>query len=364
MKNNLFVLLLSILVFLASGVSEGASVSETDNGLLTVNNQRNKVFLISSSGQVEQIFPPLQESKSEKGTYLSQMMVSHGQQKIAYSKNNNLWVYDVVAKKESQLTHVGKPYTKKFASVEISIKHWSKDDSKILYSVMSGEAEDPEGYSPTLNIRPVDYGFFIYDLKTEHRAHLPSYIPGEFVAGWIETGDLVLNFPSSGHTNRTYQGQFVRYNIEDEHATTSFSEQSIGSDFTQVNISSDGSWLTFNEYIWKSQPQKTQLQKLNLKTKEITPISPAGGFGEYQWPKMSPNGERAAYIHRISGFYNCNLVVDGKVIYSFDGTGHFDWIDNTSLVLFFGNPTKSRSSLMTVIDVKTGVVKTEQDWKQ
>jgi len=365
MKNYLFVLLLSISSFLASGASEGASISEANKGLLFVNNQQNKAFLITSTGQLEQIFPPLLEFKSKKWAYLSQMMVSHGQQQIAYSKNNNLWLYDVVAKKESQLTNVGKPYTKKLASVEVSIKLWSNDDSKIMYSVMNGETEDPEGYSPTLNVRPADYGVFIYDLKTQRSTPLPSYIPGEFVVGWIETGDLILYFPSSGgYTNRAYQGQFVRYNLGNENATSVLSQQVVGSDFIQMDLSRDGSWITFTEYIWKSVPQKSRLQKFNLKTKELIPISPVGAFAEYQWPKMSPNGERAAYIHLKSGFYNCDLVVDDKAIYSFNGNGHFHWIDNTSLALFFNNPTKSQSTLMVVIDVETSVVKTEQEWKQ
>lgn len=361
MKKHLFVLLLSISAFSASG----ASISEVNKGLLFVNNQQNKAFRISSSGQFEQIFPPLQESNSKKKAYLSQMMVSHGQQQIAYLKNNNLWLYDVVAKKESQLTNVGKPYTKKLASVEVSIKLWSNDDSKIMYSVINGETEDPEGYSPTLDVRPADYGYFIYDLKTQNSFPLPSYIPSKFVVGWIETGDLILYFPSSGgHTDRDYQGQFVQYNLGNEDATSVLSQQVVGSDFIQMDFSRDGSWITFSEYIWKGVPQKSRLQKFNLKTKEFTPLSPVGAFGEYQWPKMSPNGERAAYIHRISGFYNCDLVVDDKVIYSFNGSGHIHWFDNTSLALFFNNPTKSQSTLMVVIDVETGAVKTEQEWMQ
>ena len=292
------------------------------------------------------------------------MTVSHGQQKIAYSENNDLWVYDVVAKREFQLTHVGKPYTRKLASVEISIRQWSLDDNKILYSVLGGLTEDPEGYSPTLEVRPAKYGFYIYDLKTDRSIPLPSYIPGELIVGLVGDSDLILNFPSSGHTDRAYQGQFVRYNIGDEHSATSLSEQSIGSDFNQVHISRDGNWLTFTEYIWKSHPQKMQLKRLNLKTREIGLISTVGNFAEYQWPKMSADGEQVAYIHLKSGFYNCDLVVNGKAIYSFDGTGHFDWIDNTSIVLFWANPTKTRSIMMAVIDVKTGVVKTEQEWKQ
>jgi hypothetical protein len=345
-----------------SVVSDVSSATHNNNGLLTVVFQHNVVFRINSNGKVEQVFPPLQESNSKKWEAISQVTVSPTHRKIAYCKNNNLWVYDMVTKKESQLTHVGKPYTKKLASVEISIKHWSWDDSKILYSVVGGETEDPEGYSPTLDVRPEEYGFHIFDLKLGRASSLPVYIEGELIAGWLENGDFVLNFPSSGHTNRIYQGQFVRFNIEDEHTTASLTDQIIGSDFYQVNISRDGNWLVFEKYIWKSVPQQVQLLKLNLKTKEISAISPVGKFGEYQWPKISPDGKQVAYIHLKSGFYKCDLVVDGKAIYSFDGTGHLQWIDNASLVLFFGKP--NTATLMTVIDVETGSIKTEQEWKQ
>jgi len=378
MKNNVLRLLFSITLILpvvgygasqiesqlsktiTSVVSDAAPLPHTESELLALNFLRNKVFRIYPGGKVELIFPSPQESKSGKWAAISQVRVSPGQQKIAYCQNNDLWVYDRVTRKKSQLTHVGRPYTKKLASVEISIKHWSWDESKILYSVGSGETEDPEGYSPKRGVRPADYGFHIYDLKTGRSSSLPSYIPGDLIAGWLENGDFVLNFPSSGHTDRIYQGQFVRYNVEDENATTSLSEQSIGSDFLQVDISRDGNWLAFGKYFWKSQTQTVELQKLNLKSGEITSISPIGGFTEYQWPMISPNGKRVAYIHLKSGYYNCDLIVDGKAIYSFDGTGHFYWIDNTSLVLFFGKPNVATQ--MTVIDVEAGVVKIKLKW--
>jgi hypothetical protein len=345
---------------ITSVVSDATQASHLDSGLLINYIPRNKVFRVYSNGKVELIFPPPQELKSAKWAAISQVMASPGQQKIAYCQNNDLWVYDLVTKKKSQLTHVGRPYTKKLASIEISIKHWSWDESKILYSVGSGETEDPEGYSPTRGVRPAEYGFHIYDLKTGRSSSLPSYIPGELIAGWLENGDFVLNSPSSGHTDRIYQGQFVRYNVEDESATASLSEQSIGSDFLQVDISRDGNWLAFGKYFWKSQTQTVELQKLNLKSGEITSISPIGGFTEYQWPKISPNGKRVAYIHLKSGYYNCDLIVDGKAIYSFDGRGYFYWIDNTSLLLFFGKPNVATQ--MTIIDVEAGVVKTQQKW--
>jgi hypothetical protein len=120
---------------ITSVVSDVPAGPDAEAGLLTVDTRRNKAFRIKSSGKVDQIFPPPRESKSAKWVAISELMVSPGQQRIAYSQNHNLWVYDMVAKKRYQLTHVGRPYTKTLASIEIMIKQWSWDEGKILYMV-------------------------------------------------------------------------------------------------------------------------------------------------------------------------------------------------------------------------------------
>src|SRR5450759_1893515 len=136
MKNKMLRILLSIALLLpVVGYGVPQIDSHSESGLITDYFSKNKVFRVYSNGEVETVFPPPQESESKKWAAISQVMISPLQQKIAYCQNNDLWVYDLVAKKESRLTHVGRAYTKKFASIELSIKRWSWDESKILYSI-------------------------------------------------------------------------------------------------------------------------------------------------------------------------------------------------------------------------------------
>lgn len=351
-------LLLSIALFLPV-VGFGASQidSHTEGGLIPDYFSKNMVFRVLSSGEVEPVFPPSKESESRKWAAISQVMISPLQQKIAYCQNNDLWVYDLTTKQRSQLTHIGKPYTKKLASVEIEIARWSWDESKILYSVIGGITEDPEGYSPTLGERPAEYGLHIYDLKSATSKVLPSHISGGAIVAWLEDEDFVLSFPFGGSQERKHISQLVRFKPVSE-VETNLTEKMIGSDFLQVDTTRDGQWLASDKVDWRR--HTSELIKLNLKTGEMISITPVGRFAEYQWPTFSPSGNRIAYLHKTEHSKLTDLVVDGKAVYSFSGNYRFYWINESTMALAFA--TKVPDELV-VLDVNTGSVKTRQKWK-
>ncbi len=298
------------------------------------------VFRVYSSGKFDRVFPPSNEKPIVKPDGIEEVLISPTQQKIAFCKNNDLWVYDVSNNVSAQLTHIGKSATKQFDSVDVLLVRWSDDESKILFRVLRGFTDSPKE-------RPAQYGLLFYDLKTSKVGRaLPNTIKDESFLAWLVNGNLLLK---DGHN-------IGQYDIAAGRNSTIFTTSG-GYEIGQEDLTRDEQWITFTQV--DNSQQTSQLFRLNLQTGKSSAITDKGNFAEYQSPIFSPSGKKIIYEHESNAKPNysgppttpkSDLVIDGKNVYSFEGYRKIYWIDESTLVLI-------NESVLTVIDIDAGIVK-------
>jgi hypothetical protein len=316
-----------------------------ESSLLVAGSLRSRVERVFFNGEIEQVIPQQKDSKSDKW-YVGNLLPSPSQRMVAFNRatDEDLWIYEIEKRTEKRQTTIGKRATGKYSSVGVTARRWSADGKRILFEVIAGETEDPEGGRPDLVVRPAPYGFHIYNLETGKTTPLPPSIDGKLIVAWLKNGDFILSFPTTGWDDNSKRGgRLVLYSDADNRSPIVLAELPAGSEFHQVTLSPDELWLAFNETSWKN--QTSQLQKLNVNTKAIEPVTPVGGFAEYQWPKYSRGGTRISYQHQKSPD---ELVVDGVTVFS----GKFrqaEWIGDTRLAVeWFDSSAKKR--FLTVVD--------------
>ena len=315
-----------------------------DSRLIPSYQSNPPVYRVYSNGEFDTVFPPAKSPSSNTWTGIQEVLISPTQQKIAFCKDNDLWVYDVATKIALQLTHIGKPATSQFDSIEVSVQRWSSDESKILILVSRGFTDSPQE-------RKAKYGLQVFDMKTGKTSLLPSSIKHEKILVWFENGNYLLK----------NNGDVVQYDIASKHQTNILSISSSDSakdniEMGQENLSGDQQWIAFDRLNWTR--QTSQLMRMNLKSGEIIAITDIGGWAEYQWPIFSPSGKKIVYEHQTNSKPNPNgpsrlpqsdLVIDGKTVYSFEGYRKLYWIDESTIVLI--------GAIITVIDTDAGIVK-------
>jgi hypothetical protein len=310
---------------------------------------RGKVWRVFSDGKVQGVFPPPGQNSGEQHA-ITQIAISPQQRKIAYVQNNDLWVYDLVSQKASRLTTVGKPYTKTLASVEVITEHWSPDENRILYSVIGGDTEDPEGDRPDLKVRPAAYGTYIVELKSGQSK--PIRFPAGIgrVTAWLNNGDFLF---------QTIDNIISRFDPRSG-VTTPILKKPLG--LGQLDISHDGLQM-----LATADPSERMRSSLlvqhDLQTGTVAALTPLGKWAEFQRPKFSPGGTRIAYFH-ITGLGATRhpiteVVIDNKAIYTFEGNGRLFWIDESTVALLVAR----RQIKLIVLDAGSGAIKVQQDWE-
>lgn len=321
-----------------------------DEGILVSDyHSRSKVFRVFSNGQVESVFPPT-SAQNEKE--IAQVEISPTQQFIAYSLQGDIWLYNVVKKATTRVTHIGKPYTKKLASVYAHIKRWSVDGSKILYSVNAGETEDPEGYEPNRTERQAKYGVYAFNMQT--RRSIPVSFPREEVdaSAWLANGEFIS----------IENDRFVRYDPTTQKSTM-ISAKLVGLNGWQVDVSRDETQMVF-PVDTSSRMKNSALVRLDIANGKSTALTKNGSWTEFQYPKFSPSGRKVSYEHRVgSGAARLpivELVVDGKAIYSFEGNSRYYWANESTLVL---KTARSREFELAILNADLGVVIVKKKWE-
>ena len=315
-----------------------------DGRLIPGYNGRPIVYRVCASGEVEIAFPPAEQNSSITASRITGVDVSPSQQKIVYRQDNDLWLYNINNKTALRLTTVGKPATKEWDSIEVSMPHWSTDESQFLYNILNG-------FTDNTKVRPATYGGQLYDLKTA----------GSTPAAVLPAKSRDISFTANGEYILHLKDAIVRYVSTTKKLTTviSFKGQASSSENIEIgqeDISPDGRWLTLLKSDWTN--HTSQLFKVELGTGTVATITNIGQWAEYQWPKLSPSQSRIAYEHKLStaGLPRSDLIVDGRTVYSFTGYRKLYWIDESTLALL-------NESILTVVDVNTGQVKSESRLK-
>jgi len=324
----------------------------SDSGLLVSDYlSSGKVVHVFLDGKVEPVFPPPSDLSTHAYDGITQVEISPSQQFIAYGLRGDIWLYDVAKKTTMRVTKVGKPYTKKFASVDAWINRWSRDSKKILYTVSAGNAEDPEGNEPDRMERKADYGVFAFDVQTDHVASIPFPGGRGEASAWLANGDFIF----------VENDRFVRYDPNTK-STKVISSIFGGLNGYQVDISSDETQMVFTEDS-SARMKNSALVRLNMVSGKSTPITKVGNWAEFQWPKFSPSGRKISYQHRVGTSATrlpiFELVVDGKAIYSFEGNSRYHWFDESTLVLKI---SRSNDFELVILSTDLGVALVSKKW--
>ena len=244
---------------------------------------------------------------------------------VAHTRKNDLWLLDVATGKSTQITHVGKPYDERHASVFVYITDWSPDSQRILYNVSPGTAACVDCTDRTgWEVQSADYGFYIYDLET--KTTQPVEFPGKYQV-WLPDGDFLLGPPgSSGAVN-----QLLRFTPGDA-APVPLTRA--GGHYGQLDVSRDGRWVLAGLGKFAS---TSQVVKIAMSSGEATPITSVGKWAEHQWPEFSPSGTRIAHIRQVglapSGQPKTVLVVEGRSLHTCMERLIYRWIDDRTLAL-------------------------------
>jgi hypothetical protein len=231
--------------------------------------------------------------------------VSPDQHWVAFTKENDLWLYNTRTQRMSPATHIGRPYTEKLASVLVLVVNWSADSTRVLLKVTAGDTEcedceDRGDWKP----RKAAYGYFAYNIGTGGLSKIT--LPEDFsVWDWRADGRLVgsREFSEDPSPVMVVPGAKPQpvHGLE-------------GRSVLGLNVSRDGNWAVAAT----SEYNHSHIVRVDLKAGEAVALTAEGGFGEYQAAKISPGDTQVSWIHR-TGAVNAGtkqLVVDGKTMFT------------------------------------------------
>ena len=274
----------------------------------------NRIFQVSPTNQTSAVQVSLQRGwrAESKGSTLP--YVAPDSSHIAFIRDHDLWLYDTQKQSSAHITRRGRPYTNNLASIETLISAWAANSRKVLIAVVPGDTEcvDCEDRGDW-TVRQSDYGYFIYDLDagTLHKANLPNdfvvvslLADGRIIGATDEGGNQPISIISSVGKMEAVPGSLK---------------------VSQLNVSSDGARAVATAFT----PNATSILKLNLITGEIMQVSARGSEGEYQFPRLSPNGQHTAWIKRSQ-----DLLIDGRSSFSCsDVSLQFEWLDEHRIAI-------------------------------
>lgn len=250
---------------------------------------------------------------------------------VAFTRENDLWLYGVESGDSRRVTRVGRPEDERYASVFVYVTAWSPDGTRILHHVVHGEVEDVEGARPDLEVRPADYGPFIHDQSSGTTAAVT--VPGSYLA-WLPDGALLLSSPDPVPVERTLltvtpgDGGPVPLPLPRGW-------------YGQVDVRHDGAEILASVTRKVPDGVRTQLVRLDVATGGMTEITPPGQRAQY--PLFSPSGAHVSYLLRVShgrGPPEFLLMVDGKPIHrrtDDHSMPRYRWIDDSSLAVLENN---------------------------
>lgn len=264
-------------------------------------------------------------------------LVSPDQKRIAFTRDNDLWILELATMSPTRATKVGRPHTNQLASVFVLLTSWSPDSRKILYYVEKGEIEDPDSTGPELKLRKAPYGDHIYDLEKQNS--LATFLPGEFLA-WLPDGDFLLK------KGELENAQLMRVHPGDKAGRLVVSETG---DYGQVKLSPDGKQLMAS--------RGPEIVRINV-VEGIMSVLAKGTWAEFQWPDYSPSGTHFSYLKQyplsIRGLYGHQLMIDGVSVYRLDKDFSSYWIDDETLALLVYERSTTKKPTWILVDRKTG----------
>lgn len=266
---------------------------------------------------------------------------------VAFARDSNLFLLNVVSGRERQITTNGKPYKWPYASVEVFISAWSNDSNRIVFALVHGDTGCPDNCPHDFWIRKAPYGFYTYDLGTQliKRVSLPS---GFRFHAWLPDGRFLgtIENPKA----KPCEESLLVFQAGNPRGTPSGAPP--GREPLQVSVSTDGKWAISNFGGSCADPMTLSILKINLAAKTAMPVTSLSEnqWAENQWPKFSPAVGHIAYVHRDSTVDHIpqeSLIVDGASVYPCEGPVNYEWVDEQRIALACRNE-------MIAVDIVTG----------
>ena len=296
----------------------------------------DKVWSVQADGNIEEVPIDFDSGENEGGVGTTAPVVSPDDRRVAFTKDNDLWIDDLKSGARQRLTHHGRKSDDTFASVYVLITGWSADGKQILYNVAHSDAEDPEGIDPPREIRAVPYGFRILDVA--NGGSKAARLAGEFQL-WLPDGRFLLTSSDADYLHGALMAQAPGQELPDRLTP-------VRGLWGQADVSRDGKWLVAS--LGQPAPRQpdqmedetaltSRIVKMDLKNGALTDVTAPGSWSEFQTPRFSPGGARLSWVRQgepdASGFASGAVLVDGKEIGTFSMPVEPRWIDDNTLVI-------------------------------
>ena len=281
------------------------------------------IYRISPQGRISRFELPENDEMLLSIMGSTRPQVSPDQRWIAFTKENDLWLYNTRTQKMRRATHAGRPYTEKLASVLVLVVNWSADSTRVLLNVVAGDTEcvdcdDRDDWKP----RKSAYGYFAYNVSTGRLSRI-ALSEGFSVWDWRADGRMVgsrefSEDPSPVMVVPGAKPQAV-HGLE-------------GRSVLGLSISRDGSWAVAATSEYKN----SHIVRVDLKTGEAVALTPEGAWGEYGAALISPADKHISWIHR-TGAVNAGakeVLIDGKTVFTCASELLvYDWLDEQRIAV-------------------------------
>jgi Tol biopolymer transport system component len=304
---------------------------------------KGHAFRVYSSGRIEKTSFEFGEGgphRADLGRGSTDPLLSPDGRYLAFTKNNDLWLFDSETGKRRQLTKIAVEPTKRFNGASVLTSAWSPDSKEILYYVdeeipLAGEGGQEVAYPQAIR-KPIQFGFHIYNLPLgrSRSVNIPHTGIDDhdsntlYYQAWLRDGTYIVT-DASGTT-----GVFI---VDPKSGRIQPIATGTGAlDFGQIAASSDGKFIVSTRAVG----DRSKIVKIDLPTEDITTLSPEGTFAEYQWPRISPSGRHISYariVHSPPTSQETAFIVDGKVIFHTNGPQQpaplMQWIDDNTIAV-------------------------------
>ncbi|MEE8199909.1 MAG: hypothetical protein V3R29_01965, partial [Candidatus Acidoferrales bacterium] len=259
-----------LLVLVAPGLSPPAAAECFTFLLLTNSKWETFLWRVWSSGRAEQLTYEFPRGEHGKETGTTRPTDSPDERWVAFARDGELWLLEILTGQLTQITRIAQPYDETYASIEALVTAWSPGSQKILYAVDHGETEcvDCEDRGDW-EVRPAEYGFFIYDLENE--VHQGIEFPGKFEA-WLPDGSFLLT-PAPGQLERMTQQRLLRWQ-PGQHTLEQVSDL-IGL-FGQLDVAPSGRRVLVSLGRSPGGRLNSQIVELDLVTRAARPVTQVG----------------------------------------------------------------------------------------